>query len=215
MAASSKVRWGETEFYEILCLMTVGSCCWLIGIQLGAFRILDRLIEHHGMSDLLMLGFFIGLGALVGSMVKSISLRRAIRERDAAEAAAAAVARHDPLTGLSNRRRLAEVIEAHRVRRRGCAILLIDLDRFKPINELHGRAVGDTVLTVVADRLTAAPGSGTICILLPGSTGDEIRLHAGGLSRSAKACVSILIQQAFSLPLCSLVAFPCTCFSRQ
>lgn len=69
------------------------------------------------------------------------------------------LARRDPLTGLFNRRQFGEVLEreANTARRHhdGFALLMIDLDNFKPINDLHGHAAGDTVLRTIAARLTS------------------------------------------------------------
>lgn len=73
------------------------------------------------------------------------------------EEAVRQLAQHDSLTGLPNRRllhdRLAQAIA--RARRTGetAAVLLIDLDGFKPINDQHGHRTGDEVLRVVSSRL--------------------------------------------------------------
>ncbi len=69
-------------------------------------------------------------------------------------------ARHDPLTGLANRARLAELIGAALQRQsrsgaRATALLFIDLDRFKLVNDSLGHAAGDQVLVEVARRLRA------------------------------------------------------------
>jgi diguanylate cyclase (GGDEF)-like protein len=69
------------------------------------------------------------------------------------------MAHHDPLTGLANRL-LLELRLDHALRQgerfgRPLAVLLIDLDDFKPINDIHGHAVGDSVLVEVARRLEA------------------------------------------------------------
>jgi diguanylate cyclase (GGDEF)-like protein len=55
----------------------------------------------------------------------------------------------DPLTGLANRRALAESA----TRRSECLVLLVDVDRFKAINDRHGHEVGDRVLVAVAGLL--------------------------------------------------------------
>lgn len=70
------------------------------------------------------------------------------------------LARFDSLTGLSNRHRMAHLIEAtltaFKVARRNCAVMMIDLDRFKQVNDTLGHAAGDELLKQVAARLERA-----------------------------------------------------------
>lgn len=72
----------------------------------------------------------------------------------------AQLARFDPLTGLPNRSHLREVLDqavaAAGVRRPGCAFLMVDLDRFKSINDTLGHQIGDKLLSEVARRLSQA-----------------------------------------------------------
>jgi diguanylate cyclase (GGDEF)-like protein len=72
----------------------------------------------------------------------------------------ARLARYDSLTGLSNRHRMAHQIEAtltaFKAARRNCAVMMIDLDRFKHVNDTLGHAAGDALLKQVASRLTRA-----------------------------------------------------------
>src|SRR6266545_2739807 len=101
---------------------------------------------------------------------------------------------HDPLTGLANRARFFERLE-HALRQRGhmVALLFIDLDRFKVINDSLGHDAGDRLLRDVAKRLTACLregdtlarlGGDEFTVLLPEVTGEEAavevaeRLHA-------------------------------------
>ncbi|HEV2889086.1 MAG TPA: GGDEF domain-containing protein [Frankiaceae bacterium] len=69
----------------------------------------------------------------------------------------AALARTDPLTGLLNRRGLTEALdrETSRARRTGATVslVLLDLDRFKVLNDTHGHPAGDDALRAVADVL--------------------------------------------------------------
>jgi diguanylate cyclase (GGDEF)-like protein len=72
----------------------------------------------------------------------------------------ARLARFDSLTGLSNRHRMAHQIEttltAFRTARRNCAVMMLDLDRFKHVNDTLGHAAGDELLKQVAARLKRA-----------------------------------------------------------
>jgi len=98
-----------------------------------------------------------------------------------AEARARFLARHDTLPGLPNRRRfrerLEEVLAANGGDGMPLALLYLDLDRFKPINDRFGHAMGDRVLRIVAERLAgclrssdmvARLGGDELCALLPG-----------------------------------------------
>ena len=95
-------------------------------------------------------------------------------------------ASHDALTGLANRslftERLAEATSVHRRADDPVAILLIDLDEFKTINDTLGHHIGDAVLVAVAERMRSCIRSGDtparlggdeFAILLPG-TGPEV-----------------------------------------
>ncbi len=69
----------------------------------------------------------------------------------------------DELTGLANRRKLNErlsaMLAAFRVSRRSCALMMLDLDRFKQVNDTMGHPAGDELLKQVAQRLTSIVGN--------------------------------------------------------
>src|SRR5215213_6318686 len=73
------------------------------------------------------------------------------------------LARFDSLTGLPNRammrQTLEEALRNAAVRRKGCGLFLIDLDRFKNVNDTLGHPVGDALLRQVADRLKLVMGN--------------------------------------------------------
>jgi len=88
------------------------------------------------------------------------TIARDIRERKAYEARLLYLANYDPLTGLPNRallgdRTLQAVAHARRASR-PAALLVLNLDRFKLINEGYSHGAGDTLLQRVADRLRSA-----------------------------------------------------------
>jgi len=72
------------------------------------------------------------------------------------------LALHDPLTGLGNRRHMTQsltrTLAAFAMAKRPCATLLIDLDRFKQVNDTLGHAAGDALLVQVAERLVKIVG---------------------------------------------------------
>ena len=83
------------------------------------------------------------------------------------------LATHDSLTGLSNRSAFQAQAERGLANRDGteaAAVLFIDLDRFKPVNDVHGHDVGDEVLCAAADALQRALGPD---VLLARHAGDE------------------------------------------
>ncbi|MCX9148838.1 putative bifunctional diguanylate cyclase/phosphodiesterase [Erythrobacter sp. WG] len=83
-----------------------------------------------------------------------------ITEEYTREEETARLARYDSLTGLSNRHRMAHQLEAtltaFKAQRRNCAVMMLDLDRFKHVNDTLGHAAGDELLKQVAARLTRA-----------------------------------------------------------
>ncbi|HEY5144989.1 MAG TPA: diguanylate cyclase [Solirubrobacteraceae bacterium] len=109
--------------------------------------------------------------------------RRLENELHRAHSAAEMRARTDELTGASNRRHFAEIVEeALAADPGGCALLLLDADHFKQVNDLHGHVVGDAVLVELARRLAgglrptdtlARWGGEEFAVLLRGVKSDE------------------------------------------
>jgi diguanylate cyclase (GGDEF)-like protein/PAS domain S-box-containing protein len=80
------------------------------------------------------------------------------------------MATHDSLTGLNNRAHFIEQLRKRLRRRKGncCAVLCIDLDRFKDVNDTLGHSAGDTLLRIVARRLAGTVRSGDLIARLGG-----------------------------------------------
>jgi len=117
---------------------------------------------------------------MVGTGIDVTEARSWTEERVAAEARLRHMADHDALTGLYNRRRFEEELERHVAHGArygmGGALLLLDLDDFKQINDGHGHREGDLVLSAVAavlrNRLRASDilarfGGDEFAVLMP------------------------------------------------
>lgn len=112
-------------------------------------------------ADSVILAFILGsLGVTIFARRRLQELRAANRAREQVEHEFQTLAYHDPLTGLPNRRALSDRLqEAHEVGEK-VALILLDLDRFKWVNDLHGHGAGDRLLRQVATRIneTLRPG---------------------------------------------------------
>ena len=149
------------------------------------FSALSHKNEAWQLDELMSVLVISTLAGFAFSIRRSRELRTELRRRLEAEARIVRLAMHDPLTGLVNRRKMHDVLAAALLARKTgdevTGLLLIDLDRFKPINDTHGHAVGDQLLKAVADRLQAIVREGEVVARLGG---DEFALV---LPRLAKA----------------------------
>ena len=80
--------WGQNELFELLALMVMGTCVWIVGARFGVFETVSRYAITHDLIDLVMLSSCMGIGVFAATIRKSILLRRAIIARMAAEALA-------------------------------------------------------------------------------------------------------------------------------
>lgn len=102
--------------------------------------------------------WLMAIAALLASQVRIVKNTRKARK---SAAHATAIAECDALTSLGNRRALANLVTLaqQRVVSKTCALLMIDLDRFKSVNDQLGHAAGDTVLIHVSAQIRAVCGA--------------------------------------------------------
>lgn len=118
------------------------------------WAVLIVLAQHEGPLDRLLTEMLGRLGELLSNAFDQLDLRaRLVKEREQA----AFLAHHDALTGLTNRRGIDEALPKAMARARrnqlNMAVVMLDLDDFKPINDRFGHATGDALLQTLAQRI--------------------------------------------------------------
>ena len=106
------------------------------------------------------------------SLARAVRLTKLAFERHRAEELLLHAAMHDTLTGVANRaqffERLSDVPPAERRQHARAAVLYLDLDGFKAVNDTYGHAAGDVVLQTVTDRMLGAVRSADLVARLGG-----------------------------------------------
>ena len=124
---------------------------------------------------------------LGGKPHRAIAVRD-LRARKEAERNILFLAHHDALTGLPNRstfnKKLDQEIEAAQASGRRLAVMCLDLDRFKEVNDLFGHAAGDRALQAVAKRITSVLDDNQMMARL---SGDEFAIVVSGLANPGAA----------------------------
>ena len=149
-----------------------------------------------------------------GTVIAAASVARDLSARAAYELRLRHISDHDQLTGLLNRHRLDQEIrhELARAAREGDGgtLLVLDIDRFKAINDSHGHAVGDSVLahvaTLIRRRLRGSDvvgrlGGDELAVLLPGTGAIEARALAEELRETVEAARMNLGEQRLRITL--------------
>ena len=139
---------------------------------------------------------FVFAGLLLAVAVSGFLVFRGVRK---GELAATHKAQHDSLTGLWNRAGCLERLDAMLATddRRQCALHILDLDGFKPVNDAWGHAVGDQLITAVAERLLGGLPQAAVVARLGG---DEFAVIGGSVLGTGPRPLANSILTALATP---------------
>ena len=136
---------------DAIILLAIGVAAWVLVERTEVCTRFFRYVAAHPdmeLNSIILAGLLSAIGIVV------FALRR-WREASKAERISIALAYHDPLTGLANRRAFMEALEG--MSKQGNAVpfacILADLDDFNQINDLRGHTVGDRLLQLISERL--------------------------------------------------------------
>jgi diguanylate cyclase (GGDEF)-like protein len=189
MTKQSEVRVGKLGTAE-RDLVTLGVATGAIILFIGTGGtvlpdVVRSLLGNGRAPDLVLVNaLLLNIALIIFGWRRYRQLTNEIAERRIAEVAAQQLAETDPLTECLNRRSLAtrgaNLLSACKADGDGVATIVIDVDNFKQINDIHGHAVGDQVLITFAKRLRRHLPQGS---LLARTGGDEfaclVRLEDG------------------------------------
>jgi diguanylate cyclase (GGDEF)-like protein len=148
--------------------ITVASILLFVGT---GSSVLASTLRHYfnggeGTDQTLVIALLLNVALILFGWRRHRELAHEVTVRTAAEERAQMLAAKDPLTGFLNRRSLAEEGAAMFVkasaRGKAMALLMLDLDHFKTVNDMHGHATGDTLLQQVALQIAAVMPGGAL-----------------------------------------------------
>jgi diguanylate cyclase (GGDEF)-like protein len=153
----------------------------------------DKKIEFQ---ELLALGALVVFSVFYFGWRRMVEQEREIGRRIAAERRAHELANTDPLTGLANRRQFEQALHEAIAAPPGAdsvhAVLLLDLNGFKSVNDVYGHPAGDDVLVEVARRLSAAMRQGDLLARLGGDEFAIIARHLAGPEAANSIAIRVM-----------------------
>jgi len=201
---------GDWVVAAVACLSSgamVGGICFrnfaaprlvgaMIGLSFGP-SVVAALISGHPILLVVVLQVPLYLGCMT---VAAIQLNRMMIRTMVAERENDSRARHDPLTGLLNRAGLTRAIAERTERAPGepFALFYMDLDGFKPVNDMYGHHIGDELLRAVAERLQSVVREEDAIARIGGD--EFVVLASGGDAKSAQELGNRMVEAVEQRP---------------
>jgi diguanylate cyclase (GGDEF)-like protein len=156
---------GAITVASILLFVGTGSAVLSMGLR-------SYLAGQTGPDQTLVIALLLNIALILFGWRRHRELAQEVSVRTAAEERAQMLASRDPLTGFLNRRCLADegavMFDQGERRGKAVALLMLDLDHFKMVNDMHGHAAGDALLRLVAGDIAAAMPDGALTARLGG-----------------------------------------------
>ncbi len=169
----------ERPIRDGIVILAISLVTFVYAASTDLFEELHAFAAAHDdwqIDELFILFIVLSIAGLVYAIRRVRDLHNENRMRRAAEQQAQLLALHDALTGLPNRRffreKLFDIVPAPDEPMRRAAVLMLDLDGFKSVNDMHGHPAGDRMLIDIAGRLTALVNDGVVARL----GGDEFAI---------------------------------------
>lgn len=171
-----------------------------IFIAEGQISAAEQIIE---LDEVLLLGVALTLSLLIFAARRYAEQKMEMRRRAEAERQVRELAFQDPLTGLANRRQFEDALKiavaSPPAAGSSHAVLMLDLNGFKKINDSYGHGVGDQTLVVVAQRLLGAVRSQDLVSRLGGDEFVVLAPHV--LGPEGASAIATRIMEALTAPI--------------
>ncbi|MBW0006919.1 MAG: EAL domain-containing protein [Sphingomonas sp.] len=172
----------------------------LLFVALGS-QVLPAAIQSMplpGSGSTLKVAFLLNIAIILFGWRRSRDLKEALEAYEAAERLAQRNANTDPATGLGNRRELMRALDETLAKGEAGVFLVLDLDHFKRVNDLHGHLAGDRVLRRVAEVSRKAAPSNACCAR---TGGDEFAILLPGADDQTAEAVAAKVLEALAAPV--------------
>ena len=146
----------------------------------------------------LKVAFLLNIAIILFGWRRSKDLKEALDAYEAAERLAQTNANTDPATGLANRRELMRSLGEALESKAGGVFLLLDLDHFKRVNDLHGHLAGDKMLIRVAETSRRIAPAGACCAR---TGGDEFAILLPDVDEAKAEDIARQIRESVATPL--------------
>jgi diguanylate cyclase (GGDEF)-like protein len=194
-ARSKTVRLAGSHIITTCATMAALLLFVVLGSQILPAALLGTSLPNS--ASTLKVAFLLNIAIILFGWRRSKDLKDALDAYEQAERIAQRNANTDPTTGLANRRELMRSLNEALEVKTGGVFLVLDLDHFKRVNDLHGHLAGDKVLLRVAEALRRVAPAGACCAR---TGGDEFAVLLPPMDDSAATELAEQIQQVLAEP---------------